>query len=148
MNNRGFTLIELQIVIGIMAILMAFATPSMIQWREDARIRGVASDIMSGLRQARSLAITNNQDVTSGLVITVGDHQLTYGETTQTFPMTITLEAWNDSTPADGVEDEGEWVSSTRSADFRSQGSCLNVLSIRVNEGPNLSSELIPLLLA
>jgi len=128
MNNRGFTLIELLIVIGIMAILMAFAAPSMIQWREDAQIKGVASDILSGLRQARSQAITTNQKVT--VTVDPDDHQLIIGTTTKILPANVGLETSTDDVT---------WLDGTDGVTtFRSNGSCSAVLYIKVNEDPNL----------
>ena len=122
-NQRGFTLIELLIVIGIMAVLMAFAAPSMIQWREGASIKGVASDILSGLRQARSMAISTNQVIT--VTLDPDDHQLTYNGITKELSANVELETSTDDADWSGATD-GVTV-------FRPNGSCDDELFIRVN---------------
>jgi type II secretion system protein H len=125
MNNRGFTLIEVLIVVALMVIMMAFAAPSMIQWREDANIKGVASDVLSGLRQARSLAISNNQVITATL--DPDAHQLSYNGITKELATNVGLE-----TSVDGSD--GSWVPDTDAETvFRPNGSCDNFLFIRVN---------------
>lgn len=126
-NNRGFTLIELLIVIALMAIMMAFAAPSMVEWRQNTQIKEVARDILGGLRQARSLAVTNNQNVTA--TIDLDNHTLTYNGTVRTFPANITIEADND------VSLVG---TGTKVTIFYPQGSCSNQLYIQVNNDPNL----------
>ena len=129
-NQRGFTLIELLIVIGIMAILMAFAAPSMVQWRDSARIKGVASDILSGLRQARSLAITTNADVS--VTLDPDDRQLIINGITRGLSANVGLATSIDDgatgwkTAIDGV------------TTFRPNGSCSAELYIRVNADDNL----------
>jgi prepilin-type N-terminal cleavage/methylation domain-containing protein len=58
--QRGFTLVELLIVMGMMVVLMAIALPSFMQWRQGLNDRSTARHIASILRQARSTAITQN----------------------------------------------------------------------------------------
>ena len=139
-KQRGFTLIELLIVMGILAILAAFAAPSMTQWRDSARIKGVASDILSGLRQARSAAITENQNVTA--TINLGTHRLTLVRADGTvlperiFANNIKLQA-TYVIETDWVETD--WVDTgSKLTTFLPQGSCSNILFIRVNEDPSL----------
>lgn len=120
-------MIELIIVITIMGIMMTIAAPSMIQWRQNAQIKEVARDILSSLRQARSLAVTENKDVTA--TINLDTHQLTYDGRTKTFPTTINLEADNDTSLVN---------TASKSTTFKPQGSCNNELYIRVNNDSNL----------
>ncbi|MCD6527608.1 MAG: prepilin-type N-terminal cleavage/methylation domain-containing protein [Desulfuromonas sp.] len=127
-NNQGFTLIELLVAIAIMAIMMAFAAPSMIQWRDNAQIKEVARDVLGGLRQARSLAITDNQQITA--TIDPDGHQLSYGTITRELSGNVGLETSADdatwSTTVDGV------------TIFYPNGSCSAELYIRVNADDNL----------
>ena len=125
MNKRGFTLIELIITIGIMAILMAFAAPALVQWRESAQVREVAREILTGLRQARDLAVTSSTTVTA--VIDLDNHQLVYGGRTRTLAPQVTLEARVN-------KDVDPWATTgTKETSFHPQGNASNTLFIRVN---------------
>ena len=63
MNNRqrGFSLIELLIVVAIAGILAAIAFPSFTQWRQNMEYREAARDVVSVLRDARQRAISSNR---------------------------------------------------------------------------------------
>jgi len=56
----GFTLIELIIAICIMAILMAIAIPSFVQWRQSVQYKQAADGILSAMRTAKNNAVTLN----------------------------------------------------------------------------------------
>jgi prepilin-type N-terminal cleavage/methylation domain-containing protein len=132
MNKRGFTLIELIITIGIMAILMAFAAPPLVQWRESAQVREVAREILTGLRQARDLAVTSSATVTA--VIDLDNHQLVYGGRTSTLAPQVPLEASNS---------DGSWATTgTKETSFHPQGNASNTLFIRVNGDDSLKVQI------
>lgn len=57
-NFRGFTLLELLVVMAIMALLTAMSAPAISGYLRGARLRGGARQVASALRQARQLAIT------------------------------------------------------------------------------------------
>ena len=140
-KQRGFTLIELLVVIGILAILMAFAAPSMVQWRDSARIKGVASDILSGLRQARSLAITTNQAVTT--VIDIAQNQLEYEDSANN-PIGTAIVLSSNVGLETRIKKTDAWSATNgantdnRKTIFRSNGSCDNELYVMVNGDNNL----------
>lgn len=72
MKNRdsGFTLMELVVVIGIIAILSAMSAPVMSRWKARHEFSGAVQDMMLALRQARAVAIKENKVVT--VVVTPG----------------------------------------------------------------------------
>ena len=59
-KNLGFTALELMVVIGMIAILMSIAVPSIIGWLPDYRLRSGTEDIQSTLQLARLRAINGN----------------------------------------------------------------------------------------
>ena len=62
MNNRqrGFSLIELLVVVALVGILAAIAFPSFTDWRRNMEYKSAARDIASILRDARQRAISRN----------------------------------------------------------------------------------------
>jgi type IV fimbrial biogenesis protein FimT len=63
MKQRGFTIIEVVIVITLAAFLLAAVMPSVGAWMRNARIRTAAESISTGLQQARNEAVRRNQPV-------------------------------------------------------------------------------------
>lgn len=61
---RGFTMMELMIVVAIVAMLAAIAAPSFRETLANSRVKTVATDIHLSLMRARSEAIKRNADVT------------------------------------------------------------------------------------
>ena len=63
-RSRGFTLIELMVVVALAAILAALATPSFKGFISGQRVKAAASDFVMAANFARSEAIKRNADVT------------------------------------------------------------------------------------
>ncbi len=61
-NNKGFSLVELMVVIGIVAILGAIGIPSMISWLQNKGLQSAARDLYSNMRKAQSMAVKNNRN--------------------------------------------------------------------------------------
>lgn len=62
--NEGFSLVELLIVFAVVGILTAVAVPQMVSQRRLLRSTGVTREIMTQLRYARQLAMSERQAIT------------------------------------------------------------------------------------
>jgi prepilin-type N-terminal cleavage/methylation domain-containing protein len=63
-KNSGFTLMEVMMVIAIIGVLCAIATPNLVKWLPRHRVGSAARDVMSALDFARLNAIKANGAVT------------------------------------------------------------------------------------
>ena len=61
-NKRGFTLIELMIVIGVIGIMAAISTPMIMNWLPNYRLKAAARDLYSNMQKARMVAVKSNQN--------------------------------------------------------------------------------------
>jgi len=62
-EERGFTLIEVMIVIVIIAIMTGVAVPAFSDWRQSQALRSASQSLLSHMKQARVLAISENRNV-------------------------------------------------------------------------------------
>lgn len=62
-GNAGFTLIELMITLILFAILVTFAVPSFISFRERAVVRGAAEQLVAAVSVARMEAVKRDDPV-------------------------------------------------------------------------------------
>ena len=63
-QERGFTLIEMMVGIGLMALLLSMAVPALQMFSNNARQTGAVNDFVSSMHAARSTAVTTNSRVT------------------------------------------------------------------------------------
>ena len=56
-GNRGFSLVELAVVVVVMGLLFGIGVPSFLTYRRSHELQGAAENIASQLRLARSTAI-------------------------------------------------------------------------------------------
>jgi len=61
--ERGFTLVEMMVTIGIAVIIMAIALPAYSSWRARTAARSAADALMAHLKQARIIAVSDNRCV-------------------------------------------------------------------------------------
>jgi prepilin-type N-terminal cleavage/methylation domain-containing protein len=71
---RGFTLVELMVVVTIMGILLAVSAPAMSRFAGNWRLNGAAANMAMVMRSARSAAVSKDVDV----VFTFDDAQGQY----------------------------------------------------------------------
>jgi type IV fimbrial biogenesis protein FimT len=62
-RSRGFTLMELMIVLTLAAVILALGAPSFGEFRRSNRMAGIANDFLVGLQVARSEAIKRQTSV-------------------------------------------------------------------------------------
>ena len=62
MKSRGFTLLELMVVLGIVALLLAVTPPLLSGMLPGVEIRGAAREMVSALRYTRGRAIATRRD--------------------------------------------------------------------------------------
>ncbi len=101
-NSKGFSAIELLLVVSVMAILGAVALPQVRNAQADYRLTSTANDVIGQLNQARIMAITRNADfrvsVTSSTAYAVQQETSTNVWTTissYTLPTGFTITATN-----------------------------------------------------
>ena len=76
--ERGFTLVEMLIVMAIMALILAVVPPLFSGSLSSATLKAAARDVAAGLRSARSEAITLNKEVRFRLDLEA--HSFTIGD--------------------------------------------------------------------
>jgi prepilin-type N-terminal cleavage/methylation domain-containing protein len=62
-KDRGFSLIELIVVIAIMLILSAVAVPTLVNALPGYRLRQASRKLCTHMRQARSMAVKQNRNI-------------------------------------------------------------------------------------
>lgn len=67
-NLRGVTLVELVVVMALLVMILAAATPGVRTWIRNTQIRNVATGIQNGLQRARVEALRRNVNVRFSLV--------------------------------------------------------------------------------
>ena len=72
---RGFTLMEVLVVLAIVAILTAVAAPNLTEFVATQRVRTVASDMASEIAFARAKAIESSRRVIMERLVASGWHQ-------------------------------------------------------------------------
>lgn len=109
MNNKGFSLVELIIVIAIMAVLMGVLAPQLLKYVEDSRVQtdlSAMAEVENAVKIALSVEDVYNS-VSDGTTVTIQNNaQVATTNTTltsevlKTIPDSIKLtsKTWSDST--------------------------------------------------
>ena len=62
-RQAGFTLVEIMLVVGIIGIITALATPMFLSYYQGAQLRTAAEQVVTFLNQGRQMAITQNGSI-------------------------------------------------------------------------------------
>lgn len=95
-KNKGFTLIELFVIISIFGILSLMSVSVLIAYRPTIQLNGSVRGLISDLRQAQQLTVTEQIEHSVYLIAAEKRYEIRrYGETTSTikevsFPSAIT----------------------------------------------------------
>ena len=68
-RSGGFSIVELIVVVGIIAVLVAVIAPNISQYIRNYRIRGEANNVVTNLQKARNKAIMKNVNLGVSVVI-------------------------------------------------------------------------------
>ncbi len=63
-TNKGFTLVELMVVVAVTALAATVTAPSVVGMIQRQRLQGVSNQLLWDLRSAREKAITSHRPVT------------------------------------------------------------------------------------
>jgi type II secretion system protein H len=72
-SDRGFSLVEMLIVVAIVAVMAAVALPNIGQYVRNYRIKGAAQEVAGELQTARSKAIMSNTNAGVSFVVADAD---------------------------------------------------------------------------
>ncbi len=79
MRQRGFSIIEIAVVLVVLALILTSAMPSIGSWLRNIRLRNQAEAIQNGLQQARNEAVRRNRAIGFYLVTPGSTTALTSG---------------------------------------------------------------------
>lgn len=101
---RGFSLVELMIVVALIAILAAIAAPTIIQSMERNRLNQLNRDIVTGFNEARTFAMRTGNAVL--VDVDAGDDEIRFLEADSTVTAGEIANACTRADPATTPEDD------------------------------------------
>lgn len=75
-NIKGFTLLEIMIVIAIVGIVAAIAVPNMIGWRGERQLEGAARSFLADMQLVRLRAVREAEDVSVVVNVAGNSYQM------------------------------------------------------------------------
>jgi prepilin-type N-terminal cleavage/methylation domain-containing protein len=129
---RGFSLIEMLVVIGILAITAIVTIPNVIAWRNGMQLRAAVNELRSDLESAKTRAVKENATVTVAFDPTAGQYRMTYLDQvantillkSQTLPAGVRIDTENPTHTLDSLPGNQTSFSSRGTA-----GACTIVLA-------------------
>lgn len=137
MRRKGFTFVELIVVLAILAGLAALVAPSFSRTIASARLRAAASDVRTTFARARALAVASARERSAVFDLSRGEFGVD-NEAVRILPDTIRLEA---VVPGGGRLDRG----SVRVRFFPDGGGEEAVISVTAQDGGALRVTVDPL---
>ena len=129
---RGFSLIEMLVVIGILAITAIVTIPNVIAWRSGMQFRAAVNELRNDLESAKTRAVKENAKVTVAFDPTAGQYRMTYLDQvantillkSQTLPAGVRIDTENPTHTLDSLPGNQTSFSSRGTA-----GACTIVLA-------------------
>jgi len=118
-GHRGFSLIEMLVVIGILAITAIVTIPNVIAWRSGMQFRAAVNELRNDLESAKTRAVKENAKVTVAFDPTAGQYRMTYPDQdnqiillkSQTLPAGVRIASGNNTSfSSRGTADTGTIV--------------------------------------
>jgi prepilin-type N-terminal cleavage/methylation domain-containing protein len=75
-NKAGFSMLELMIVIGIIAIMSAIAVPNLIGWYQHQGLRSAVVELQGNLQLAKMSAVKQNLDCSVNINTGAGSYNI------------------------------------------------------------------------
>lgn len=79
--NKGFTLVEMLIVVAIMAIILASVLPSLLSFRRSSMLNVETQEVITLINRARMLAVSSKNDQQFGVHFEAGKVVIFQGTT-------------------------------------------------------------------
>jgi prepilin-type N-terminal cleavage/methylation domain-containing protein len=118
-GSKGFSLIEMLVVIGILAITAIVTIPNVIAWRSGMQFRAAVNELRNDLESAKTRAVKENAKVTVAFDPTAGQYRMTYPDQdnqiillkSQTLPAGVRIASGNNTSfSSRGTADTGTIV--------------------------------------
>ncbi len=133
-SHRGFTPIELMVVLVVIGVLLVTLAPSMTEWLRNLQVRSAAESISAGLQKARAEAVRRNQNVYFSLVTNPTNPTNEPGQLTSACALSSTNASWVVSlaSPAGKCEQAAGGSAAPQILDKQAKGNGFPDVSVQV----------------